>query len=143
MYNVYYVANYIIEYCNKKNIPISNLKLQKLLYFVQASFLVNKNMPCFEDDFVAWDFGPVVPAIYHKYKSYGSSNIYSYYDMPYDYFKHSDALLIDEMLDSCAKYSAAQLVDITHRQSPWLDAYSPYHGNVISQESIKSFFAEP
>lgn len=143
MYDVFSVANYIIEYCNKNRIPISNLKLQKLLYFVQASFLVNKNMPCFQDDLVAWDFGPVVPAVYHKYKSYGSSNIYSYDDLPAGYFKRGDALLIDEMLDSCAKFSAAQLVDISHRQSPWLNAYSPYHGNVISKGAIKSFFSEP
>ena len=68
MYDVLLMAKYIIKYCNKSNLPISNLKLQKLLYFIQAAFLVEKGHACFPDEIEAWDFGPVVPAVYYKYK---------------------------------------------------------------------------
>ena len=49
---------------------ISNLKLQKLLYYAQGCTLALKNAPLFDDPIVAWQHGPVVESIYHKYKSY-------------------------------------------------------------------------
>ena len=69
-YNVLDVADYVIKYCNNHNMPISNLKLQKILYFVQAAFLSIQGFPCFPDDFVAWNYGPVIPAVYYKYKAF-------------------------------------------------------------------------
>ena len=54
MYNALLVANHIVKYCNSKNHPISNLKLQKLLYFVQAEFLVSKGIPCFREAIEAY-----------------------------------------------------------------------------------------
>ena len=77
MYNALSVAHYIIGACSRLNFGISNLKLQKILYFVQAEFLVSTptHTPCFSERIEAWDFGPVVPVVYHKYKVYGSGLI--------------------------------------------------------------------
>lgn len=49
MYNVLDVCRYVINYSNDKDYDISNLKLQKLLYFIQAYFLINKNETCFNE----------------------------------------------------------------------------------------------
>ena len=77
MYSALSVAHYIISYCDAHGNGISNLKLQKILYFVQAEFLVSTpgNRPCFKEQIEAWDFGPVVPIVYHLYKLFGSSVI--------------------------------------------------------------------
>lgn len=75
MYNALTVAKYIIKRCNDTNRIISNLKLQKLLYFVQAEFLVTTTHACFPEEIEAWDFGPVVPEVYHRYKAYSSIKI--------------------------------------------------------------------
>lgn len=75
MYKALDIARYIIERCREKNRTVSNLKLQKILYFVQAEFLVTKNQPCFAETIEAWDFGPVVPEVYYEYRMYGSANI--------------------------------------------------------------------
>lgn len=142
MYSVNVIADYVIKYCNDKRYSLSNLKLQKILYFIQAEFLVSKNEPCFSEEIEAWDFGPVVPEVYHRYKMYGSS------DIPYinigmaGRIKPNDKTIIDGMIDSCSRYSAAQLVDITHRQTPWMSVYAPYQSNIISKASIKRFFME-
>ena len=61
MYRASDIARYIIERCKETNRTISNLKLQKILYFVQAEFLVSTNHACFSDPIEAWDFGPVGP----------------------------------------------------------------------------------
>lgn len=47
---------------------ISNLKLQKLLYYAQGCYLALKNEPLFNEQIVNWAHGPVVEEIYHKYK---------------------------------------------------------------------------
>ena len=47
---------------------ISNLKLQKLLYYAQGSFLAVTDSPLFDDPIVAWQHGPVVESVYHEYK---------------------------------------------------------------------------
>lgn len=142
MYNVLLVAQYIIKYCNEHNIPVSNLKLQKLLYFVQAEFLVSKGMPCFPDDFEAWDFGPVSPSVYRKYKIYGSSNIPYTGNTLFGTIAPKDQEVINSIISSCANFSASQLVEITHRQTPWIEAYAPYKSNIITKHSIKKFFSE-
>lgn len=51
MYGVLDVCRYIINYSNRKDYGVSNLKLQKLLYFIQAYFLINssENKPCFSE----------------------------------------------------------------------------------------------
>lgn len=74
-YNVIDVASYIINYSNQINRPINNLKLQKLLYYVQAAVLVKANHVCFDSKIIAWKFGPAVPEAYHYYAEYGRDDI--------------------------------------------------------------------
>lgn len=143
MYRALSVARYIIERCHSQNRSISNLKLQKILYFVQAEFLVSRGQPCFVEQIEAWDFGPVVPEVYQQYKIFGSSNIPVFGRIVNPVvIRNDDQELINEIVDECARYSASALVDITHHQSPWLDAYVPGYNNVISQNSIRDYFAE-
>ena len=141
MYTVDDVAEYIIMRCNQMDKNISNLKLQKVLYFVQAEFLVAKDQPCFSERIEAWDFGPVVPSVYQKYKVYGSANIPFMGEDCSHLFSIEDKTLVDGIVDQCAKYSASTLVQITHLQAPWQNAYGA-RNNVITPESINRFFKE-
>lgn len=145
-YSVMDIARYVIAYCNEKSYAISNLKLQKILYFIQADFLVNSNgmHPCFNNRIEAWDFGPVIPEVYQEYKNFGASNIYcSSKSSLVEYSKkirQDDKIRINTMIDVCSNYTAARLVEITHNQSPWIDNYIRYCNNRISNDSIYTFF---
>ena len=75
MYDVQNVAEYVITYSEVKDYGISNLKLQKILYLIQAYSLIHTKKPCFSEDIEAWDFGPVIPEVYRKYKQFGSTDI--------------------------------------------------------------------
>ena len=156
-YNVLDVARYIINYGNDNNCNISNLRLQKILYFVQATFYIDKNEPCFNEEIEAWDFGPVIPEVYHEYKRYGrneiphieeyidfSKGVWEATEMAYNenIIDERDRELINEVIDSSRQYSANELVEITHDQSPWKNAYVRGWNNVISKESIKEYFIE-
>lgn len=74
-YNVIDIAAYIINYSNEIGSPVNNLKLQKLLYYVQAAALVKTNHMCFDSKIIAWKFGPAVPEAYHYYAEYGRDDI--------------------------------------------------------------------
>lgn len=143
MYRALDIARYIIERCSATNRTISNLKLQKILYFVQAEFLVTKNQPCFAEEIQAWDFGPVVPDVYYTYRMFGSANIPCIgKSRVSQIISSSDKELLDGIIDECSKYSASALVEITHNQTPWMEAYKPGWNNEITPESIKEYFEE-
>lgn len=155
--NVCDVSRYIINYSNKKGYGISNLKLQKILYFVQAYFLITEPYTaCFNEKIEAWDFGPVVPVAYHEFKQYGSGNIpyietyikrdvndiWGYTKVRFDenIISKKDKEKIRDVIDSFSQYSATDLVSLTHRQSPWKDAYRTGAHSEITKEAIRTYF---
>ena len=152
MYSALEIARYIINYANNHNMIISNLKLQKILYFVQLEFLLNKKT-CFKDNIEAWDFGPVIPAVYHEFKQYGafaipkisyvyddSDGLFNLRKIPYKpQIKECDKKIIEDVVNECNQYSAGQLVEITHNQSPWKETYAPHKNKIISIDSLNCF----
>ncbi len=155
-YNVLDVCRYVIKYSNENDYGVSNLKLQKILYFIQAYFLLKKkdHTPCFNEKIEAWNFGPVVPEAYYEYKQYGSGDIptqesYIISDGKWNFkrIKFDDTVIVDEdkalikkVVDTFVDYSATDLVSLTHRQSPWIDAYVPHQNNEITINAIKEYF---
>lgn len=143
MYRALDIARYIVERCNSMNMSINNFKLQKILYFVQAEFLVSKNEPCFIEEIQALDFGPVVPAVYYAYRMFGSANIPFVTKSRIPQIVSSrDKKLLNGIIDECAKYSTSTLMEITHNQTPWIDAYRLGQNTEITKESIKEYFKE-
>lgn len=116
---------------------ISNLKLQKLLYYAQGSFLAVTGSPLFDDDIVAWEHGPVVKSVYQTYRKYGAEGIP--FDEPFDMGKFSEEenALLTEVYDVFGQYSAWKLRNMTHEESPWKETQ---RNEVISQEKIKDYF---
>jgi len=140
MYNAIDIARYVIFHENQAGRIISNLRLQKLLYFIQAQFLVAHHEPCFSDRIEAWDFGPVVPNVYHEYKIFGSSNIPASQNNNSNTICKNDCTLIDNILQQASRYSTSQLVSITHNQKPWKNAYTRIYDNEITNADILNYF---
>lgn len=65
------VADFFLAFANECGDFMSNLRLQKLVYYAQAWHLANYDTPLFEEDFEAWIHGPALPALYHHYEGYG------------------------------------------------------------------------
>lgn len=158
MYDVLEVCRHIINYSNAKDYGISNFKLQKLLYFVQAYFLIasRDKQPFFRQNIEAWDFGPVVPEAYSEYKGYGSVNIppvkyyyengwsRKYKSGPFEYrddeIRREDKKLIDAVIERFRTYSATDLVKVTHSQRPWQEAFKRGINREIKNEELRSYF---
>lgn len=146
MYTATAVAKYVINRCTVHDSPITNLKLQKILYYIQGYFLKCSGEAAFDDDIESWRYGPVVPTVYYEYCSYVSDEIRINYDLDEDVQKISknkkDCKIINRVVDACETLSAITLVSKTHQEAPWIDSHkSGFHSAaVISTKSIQDFF---
>lgn len=134
MYNVLDISKYIINKSIEINKPVDNLKLQKLLYYVQGNFLIKENKPCFSEDIVHWRHGGVVVKSYQKYRKYFNDDIVNIQPLDKTIFKSEDLLLVDEIIYKYLNVSPWEMVSLHQQEKPWLNTK---RNEVISNESIK------
>lgn len=120
---------------------ISNMKLQKLLYYAQGCHLALHDTVLFQDNIEAWKHGPVVPDVYHEYKRFGSNGIEIAQLDELDVGDFTDEQIdtLEQTYEVFGQYSAWKLREMTHSETPWLT--TPANG-VISINSIKQYFKE-
>ena len=97
------IAYLVIDYCNKHNIEITNLKLIKLLYFINIEYMLKNNgIPIFEEEFLAWRHGPVLQKGDNiSSTDYTYDNIVKilfYYDQKGDLLKKFNSMLVLDAL---------------------------------------------
>lgn len=115
---------------------ISNLKLQKLLYYAQGCYLALYDEKLFKDDIVAWQHGPVVEVVYHEYKINHDRGIEEFGNFEEDYSDNQVGLL-KTVYETFGQYSAWGLRNMTHNEAPWKETRQ---GEVIDTNLIKKFF---
>lgn len=124
------IANLMLDEADRLGIKITNLALQKLLYFAHGIFLMQKQKPLVSGYFEAWQFGPVHPSVYRAFKEAGSAPITMratgqdpLTGGPRVIHKPDDPdliALVQEILRSYGRMSPGQLVDLSHAKgSPW------------------------
>lgn len=138
-YPVLAVANKILAYgaSAASGELVSNLKLQKLLYYVQGFHLAAFGEPLFEEEIEAWMYGPVVPSVYDHYQEYGNKGIEPEREVLA--LSPEEEALFAEVLRVYGDYSAIGLMNLTHNESPWKSTPEG-RGNVIDKEKLRSFF---
>lgn len=137
------IANYLLVKASKSEgeaANISNLKLQKLLYYVQGFHTVLLERPAFEDRMEAWLHGPVLPSIYREFRHYGNEQIPAPSLEEAQKVDEETAELIDEVFQVYAKHSAWHLRNLTHEEKPWLDNYNESGSQEITQDDLVNFF---
>ena len=137
------VAKYFISSFQKKNKEISNLKLQKLLYYAQAWHLVFFDVPLFDDKIEAWVHGPVVRSVFQEYRKFGWKPVKTEDSGGITSKKIKDHL--DEVMRAYGEFDAVLLERQTHRESPWRDARGNLEpdepsNRVITHEAMKLFY---
>ena len=140
-YNVNQVANWLIEKANNADNgdSITNLKLQKLLYYMQGYYLAVFGKPLFEEDIEAWQYGPVVPKSYDKFSTYGKGVLVPTSEGVAS-FKEEEEELLNEVFEVYNDYSAVGLMHKTHNEPTWKE--TPIgKGSVISKEKMSKYFA--
>lgn len=125
--NINDVVDYIVGQFADEEGSLSILKLQKLLYYVQAWHLAFGRGPFFAGRFQAWVHGPVSREVYDRFKdthslfsTVGERDIRSSFNpnaLPTEARDH-----IDEILEAYGKFSGVQLENMTHEEFPWVQA---------------------
>jgi uncharacterized phage-associated protein len=115
------VADYLIYKSSLEEEPITNLKLQKLLYYSQGFYLAIYNKVLFEDLICKWTHGPVVPNVYHQFKSFGSNPITPINDFDVSDFSSDELSLINDVYSVYGQFSGSALRNMTHIEPPWAD----------------------
>lgn len=138
------VAKYLIHHFCFIGQPISNLKLQKLLYYCQGFHLAINRKPLFRERIEAWVHGPVVPVVFREYRDFRWSPVIEDPGMPT--FPSKVTEVLDSVVEGYGKLSAAQLEALSHKEDPWLKARGGLPPNVpcaceISHESMIEYFS--
>jgi len=141
------IAEYFLWKGQVEKEPVTNKKLQKLLYYAQAWSLVMRNKKLFNDKIEAWVHGPAIREVYLEYKNFGFSPIDKKISertievVPADVKK-----FLDEVWSVYGKRDAAYLEHLTHSEDPWQKARAGIEPNIgseneISVESMKAFYS--
>jgi uncharacterized phage-associated protein len=138
-YTAFDIANYFLfraqAATEEDQELISNLKLQKLVYYAQGLHLAVYDEPLFMEAIEAWTYGPVIPSLYHYYKEHGSNGIYA--DEDFDPFSidQDTREFLDDIYEVFGQYSAVRLMKLAHSDQCWIDAGI---GNVITQNAMSN-----
>lgn len=146
MYKALTIAKYLIKKSKDDKITdLTNLKLQKILYYAQGWYLANKGNKLFNDRIEAWKLGPVVRSVYNVFSSFANQPIK---------MKIEDGDLLglaedvkgylDKLWSVYKNMSGPELVTYTHLEKPWREAWSKRDDNdwdgEITAHSIKEYF---
>jgi|JI10StandDraft_1071094.scaffolds.fasta_scaffold225805_1 uncharacterized phage-associated protein len=117
---------------------ISNLKLQKLLYYAQGFYLALNRQPLFAEPIEAWTHGPVVPVVYRAYRDFGSNALPTPTGLDLSVYDGKIKSHLDEVYKVYGQFSAWKLANMTHDEPPWKDA-APTKSE-ITQQALQLYF---
>jgi uncharacterized phage-associated protein len=142
-YTANQVADYFLSFCREHGDFLTNLKLQKIVYYAQAWHLALLDKPLFDDKIEAWVHGPVIKSVYNRFKLGGASPITDEVKMPT--IDSKTVKFLDKIFAVFGRFSAWELEQMTHLESPWIKARGGIAidepcNNVISIEEMKSFY---
>lgn len=131
-YSAIAIANAIIEKANNGQIDnLTPMKLQKLMFFAQSWYLRTYNQVLFDGEFERWQYGPVLPELYHEFKKFGSGCITKYGENLWKQIDIIDANdpsnktvfeFLDQIINTYGRYTGTQLSWMTHQpETAWFN----------------------
>lgn len=143
--NASQIAKYIIAEFQESEDPITNMKVQKLLYYVQGWHLGLYGTDAFTEELQAWVNGPVQYEVYQEYQSFSGAAITTKIErpqLPQNLIKH-----IQEVLECYGGENPYTLVSMTHKEWPWIEARDDlpekvHSRNIISKKTMKEYFTD-
>ena len=126
--------------CEAGEWKFSNLSVQKILYIAHMFHLAQDRGPLIQEHFEAWDYGPVVPELYHKAKTFGSGPVKNVFHSIPDMEPGEEADILVDAVEGLGSARPGKLIAITHwKKGAWAEYYTPgLRGIIIPNEAIKA-----
>ncbi len=138
MLNARNVTDFFLSLCEPEvGDTISNLKMQKLLYYAQGFHLALYDRPLFPEKVIAWQYGPVVTEVYEAYSEYSSGSIPKPRRINLKVFDEETMNFLKEIYQVYGQYTALRLMQLTHSEPPWKNTNI---GEEITLEKMETFF---
>jgi len=137
-----HVADYMLYLANEDQRSLTPMQLQKLVYIAHGWFLGLHGRPLVNEDVEAWQYGPVIPSLYHDFKKYGSRVIeYCPADKP-DGFDTDEERVMREVWKGYGSRTGISLSALTHEPgTPWAETVERLgQGAVISNDLIEDHY---
>lgn len=152
------VANLVLDVCESRNVSLTNLALQKIVYFCHVWALLRLQRPLVAQEFEAWEYGPVLPYLYREFKRFDAEPIRTRATSlipesgerrrsTYDAFDDESKRLVAEVTNFYARLSASELVKLSHvLGGPWHRVWN--HGGQVNpgmridNNSIINFYSQ-
>ncbi len=132
------IARYFIfrAYEDGREAQMTNMKVQKLLYYTQSLHLALFDEPLFDDEIQAWRLGPVCPPAYYFYSEFEAQQLPVPRKNELTHLSEETQNLIEEVWEYFGEYHAYHLSDMTHLEFPWKKARKGLPAEASSQEPI-------
>jgi uncharacterized phage-associated protein len=156
MLDVRAIANFVLDFAETANVAVTNMALNKIVYFVHCDYLIEQNEPLVSAKIEAWQHGPVFREIYHEFKRWHDKPIKSRatkvdpvtgeVKIASLTFGTQEKEYLRLLIGRYMQFTAAQLRAISHSEgSPW-DVVWGHEGNAnpgmkISNEIIKENYS--
>lgn len=136
--NIFSISEYMIRFFERQESAVTNLKLQKLVYYAQGIALGSYSTKLFGEPILAWEHGPVVKELYDRYKS-GSQPLSSNMNQSIEEVTNNELVqkILDETISIYGVYTPWVLRNKTHNETPWLETQ---RDEQITDEKLISFF---
>jgi len=139
------IADYFLWFFHKHGDCLTNLKLQKLIYYAQAWYLALFNRELFNEPIQAWVHGPVVYSVYNRFKHYGWRDIEENPQKPAFDEITEDHLI--EVIEVYGDWTAYELEKLAHSELPWIEARGDLppdeaSTNIINPNTMSSYYSK-
>lgn len=151
------IANFVLDFCDARDRKVTNLALQKIVYFCHVWSLIEMDKPLVRHKFEAWEYGPVLPYLYREFKIYDRLPILKrathidptdgkFRVVPYAFDQETE-LLLEKVVSFYSRIRAGELVDLTHSEGgPWYTVWN-HGGRVnpgmkIDDDKIREFYSK-
>jgi len=156
MYDPISIANYFIKKSWEHGTELTPMKLVKLVYIAHGWHLGITEQPLLTEIPQAWQYGPVVPTVYHAFKSYGNQQVTQLHCVvtpngtftPELVADPSISLLLDKVWEIYSQYNGIQLSALTHQSNtPWDIVWNQQggkhrHGAIIPNTVIATHYKD-
>lgn len=143
------LANLILDWADELGASITPMKLQKLVYYCHADFLVATGAPLIRQEFEAWKYGPVVPSLFQEFKSNGAAPICTraFRFDPISCSREEAAPcnlgqtepIVRETFTAYVRHTASVLSNMSHsEEGPWAEALRRFGAGSAQGRSIEN-----
>jgi uncharacterized phage-associated protein len=132
-YSAMAIARWFVAWASGDQADLSNLKLQKLLYYAQGNWLGREKRPLFGEDLQAWAHGPVVPGVYRYFKEFGSGDLQleDADDFEWEQIDESTTQFLIEVWNTYGQFGAWRLRNMTHNEAPWISNFRDDESHIV------------